>query len=103
MSWDREFPRPIAVPGKRKPLVTLRDAALYMTSLPKPERGAEHWRPAVTLLSVIGEKGGCLYLAELAVRFGLRSGLVPFPVEPHSDREIPVRGRGRRKRPGAGA
>jgi hypothetical protein len=103
VSWDREFQRPIAVPGKRKPLVTLRDAALYMTSLPRPERGAEHWRPAVTLLSVIGEKGGCLYLAELAVRFGLRSRPVPFPVKPDSGRETPVRGRGRRKRPGVRA
>jgi hypothetical protein len=49
--WDLEFFKPIAVPGKRKPLVTLRDAVKYMTSLPRAEQNAEHWRPAATLLA----------------------------------------------------
>src|SRR5882724_7416275 len=33
VSWDKRFVDPIAVPG-RKPLVTLRDAATYITKLP---------------------------------------------------------------------
>lgn len=33
MSWDLKFPAPIAVP-RGKPLVTLRDAASYITTLP---------------------------------------------------------------------
>ena len=38
MSWDLKFYQPIRVPGKRKPLVTLRDAVKYMTSLPREEQ-----------------------------------------------------------------
>jgi hypothetical protein len=57
VSWDREFYEPVAVPGKRQPLTTIREAALYITSL--PDRGAEHWRPAATLLRLVGENGGC--------------------------------------------
>ena len=39
MSWDQQFDDPIVLPG-RKPLVTLRDAALYITKLPKAEHDA---------------------------------------------------------------
>jgi hypothetical protein len=67
MSWDLEFYRPIRVPGERKSLVTPRDAVKYMTSLPREEQNAEHWRPAATLLAIIGERGGCMFLAERAV------------------------------------
>jgi hypothetical protein len=34
VSWDQRFFDPINLPG-RKPLVTLRDAALFITKLPK--------------------------------------------------------------------
>jgi hypothetical protein len=43
VSWDKRFVDPIAVPG-RKPLVTLRDAATYITKLPKAEHDAEEWQ-----------------------------------------------------------
>jgi hypothetical protein len=36
MSWDRRFYNPIELPSGRK-LITLRDAALYITKLPKAE------------------------------------------------------------------
>jgi hypothetical protein len=82
------------VPGKRKQLVTLRDAAECMTSLPRKERGAEHWRPAATLLALIGEKGGCLFFAELAVRFGLRKGVKDPPeFDPEAQVDRPWRKR----------
>jgi hypothetical protein len=45
VSWDQEFFDPIILPG-RKPLVTLRDAAQYITQLPKAEHDAEEWQPA---------------------------------------------------------
>jgi hypothetical protein len=77
-----EFFKPIAVPGKRKPLVTLRDAVKYMTSLPRAEQNAEHWRPAATLLAIIGDRGGCMFFAERAVAFGLRKGVRDAPPEP---------------------
>lgn len=91
MSWDLEFHRPITVPGKRKQLVTLRDAVEYMTSLPLEERGAEYWRPAVTILGIVGERGGCRFFAERAVAFGLRKGVQDPPPEfdPERKRDRP--------------
>jgi hypothetical protein len=40
VSWDRPFAEPIELP-KGKKLITLRDAAHYVTKLPKAERDAE--------------------------------------------------------------
>jgi hypothetical protein len=73
VSWELEFYEPIPLPP-RKPLVTLRDAVRYMTSLPRKEQNAEHWRPAATLLGIIGENGGCVVFARIAVMHGLRKG-----------------------------
>jgi hypothetical protein len=42
VSWDKRFVDPIAVPD-RKPLVTLRGAATYITKLPKAEHDADEW------------------------------------------------------------
>jgi hypothetical protein len=64
MSWDRELYQPIIIPGKRKALVTVRDAAIYITSLPEAERGAEHWRPAAVLLKLKpSERSSCITTA----------------------------------------
>jgi hypothetical protein len=82
MSWDAKFFVPIPMPGKPKPLVTLRDAVKYMTSLPCDEQNAEHGRPAATLLAIIGEKGGCMFFAERAAVHGLRKGVKDRPPEP---------------------
>jgi hypothetical protein len=49
VSWDQRFFDPITVPG-RKPLVTLGDAALYITKLPKAERDPEEWQAAMEAL-----------------------------------------------------
>ena len=80
MSWDLEFFKPIEVPGSRKKLATLRDAVEYMTSLPRAEQNAEHWRPAATLLAIIGERGGCMLFARMAVMHGLYKGVKDEPV-----------------------
>lgn len=72
--WDSEFFEPIELP-RRKPLRTIRDAAEYVTKLPKSEREAEHWQPAAVLLKLIGENGGCVFFARLAVMHGLRRGV----------------------------
>jgi len=45
-SWEQRFFDPITVPG-RKPLVTLRDAAEYITELPKAEHEADEWQAAL--------------------------------------------------------
>jgi hypothetical protein len=57
---------PPPVSGKRKPLVKLRNAVKYMISLPPAEQNAEHWRPAATLLAIIGERGGCMFEYEVS-------------------------------------
>ncbi|MGH6704226.1 MAG: hypothetical protein ACRECG_12615 [Bradyrhizobium sp.] len=41
MSWDQHFFDPIELPSRKKPLVTLRDAAQYILKLPVAERDAD--------------------------------------------------------------
>ena len=43
--WSREFGEPITLP-KGHQLVTLRDAALYITKLPKAEQHLSEWQAA---------------------------------------------------------
>jgi hypothetical protein len=45
VSWDQRFSDPIELPSGRK-LVNLRDAALYITKLPKAEHDTEEWLAA---------------------------------------------------------
>ena len=51
--WQRKFEEPIPLPDGRE-LVTLRDAATYITALPKKESelpaGGKDWMPAQTYL-----------------------------------------------------
>jgi hypothetical protein len=47
--WSREFEDPIPPPGGRK-LITLRDAADYITALPKKEAAAPEWQAAIEAL-----------------------------------------------------
>jgi hypothetical protein len=98
VSWDLKFFEPIPLLGKRKPLVTLRDAAKHMISLPRSEQNAEHWRPAATLVAIIGEKGGCMFFAELAVRHGLRKGVKDAPPEPDPSKKTTHWGKRKLKR-----
>lgn len=47
--WENKFDEPIPLP-KSKPLVTLRDAALYITRLPTSEQNHERWQTAIAFL-----------------------------------------------------
>jgi hypothetical protein len=47
--WSHPFDDPIPVP-KGKPLITLRDAATYITKLPKAEQDHERWQTAIACL-----------------------------------------------------
>jgi hypothetical protein len=49
VSRDQRFFDPIELPGGHK-LVTLREAALYITKLPKAEHDAEEWLAAMEAL-----------------------------------------------------
>jgi hypothetical protein len=57
VSWDQRLFDPITLPG-RKPLATLRDAAQYITKLPKAEHDAEEWQAAMAALILVAEHDG---------------------------------------------
>jgi hypothetical protein len=63
--WSREFEDPISLPGGRK-LVTLRDAAHYITSLPKKESDLPEWQTAIEVLMLVS-RGGPTMMARIGV------------------------------------
>ncbi len=44
MAWDQRFDEPILLPGGRK-LITLRDAALYITNFRRPNKPPPNGKP----------------------------------------------------------
>jgi hypothetical protein len=66
LSWDQRFFDPIELPRGRR-LVTLRDAALYITKLPKAEHDAEEWQAAMEALLLVAERGGDPMFARIGV------------------------------------
>jgi hypothetical protein len=67
LSWSDQFDNPIELPGRRKPLVTLRDAALYITKLPKAEHDAKEWQAAMEVLILVAEHNGPTMFARIGV------------------------------------
>jgi hypothetical protein len=57
VSWDQKFSEPIPLP-KGKPLVTLRDAANYITKLSKAEHQATEWQAAMEALLLVVKQVG---------------------------------------------
>jgi hypothetical protein len=55
--WHRTVDDPIPLP-KGGELRTLRDAANYITKLPKREHDAPAWRAAIEALMLVAEHGG---------------------------------------------
>ena len=66
MSWDQRFDDPIMLPGRQQ-VVTLRDAALYITKLPKAEHDAEEWQAAMQALLLVAEHDGPTMFARIGV------------------------------------
>ena len=64
--WQRRFDDPIPLPGGRQ-LVTLRDAALYITKLPKAEHDAPEWQAAMQALIMVAEHDGPTMLARVGM------------------------------------
>jgi hypothetical protein len=60
--WDQRFEEPIILPSGRK-LVTLRDAALYITKLPKHD--APEWQTAMQALILVAEHDGPTMFARI--------------------------------------
>ncbi len=59
--WQRKFEDPIPLPNGRQ-LVTLKEAADYITKLPKKESDLPEWQTAIEVLAMAGSM-----LATLAV------------------------------------
>ena len=82
MSWDQQFFDPIELP-KGKTLVTLRDAATYITKLPKAEHDAEEWQAAMEALLLVAESGGPTMFApdrrDAGAQSSRRAGVQPGP------------------------
>jgi hypothetical protein len=74
MSWDRSFADPIELPGKNR--ITLRDAALYITKLPKAEHDAEEWQAAMEALLLVVEHGGPTMFARIGIMRALNRNVV---------------------------
>jgi hypothetical protein len=66
VSWDHKFFDPIELPNG-KMLVTLRDAATYITKLPKAEHDAAEWQAAMEALLLVAESGGPTMFARIGV------------------------------------
>jgi hypothetical protein len=96
VSWDQRFSDPITVPG-RKPLLTLRDAAVYITKLPRAEHNAEEWQAAIEALMLVVELRGPTMFARIGVMKALNRGHVrefnPSRKEPHWGRRKLARDR----------
>lgn len=66
MSWDLKFPKPIELP-KGRPLATLRDAATYITKLPKAEHDATPWQTAMFVLIQAADHHGPIDFARIGM------------------------------------
>jgi hypothetical protein len=66
VAWDQTFFDPIVLPNGKK-LITLRDAAEYITGLPKAEHDAEEWQAAMQALLLVAEHDGPTMFARIGV------------------------------------
>jgi hypothetical protein len=72
VSWDQEFFDPIGIDGKT--LRTLRDAAQYITKLPKVEHDADEWQAAMQALLLVAEQDGPPMFARIGIMRALNRG-----------------------------
>jgi hypothetical protein len=72
--WKRPFDDPIPLPDGRT-LITLMDAADYITSLPKKETNLPDWQVAMQALLLVSRSGPTM-LARIAVMKVLNRGYV---------------------------
>jgi hypothetical protein len=70
MPWSTRFAEPIPVP-KGKPLLTLKDAANYITKLPETEQHHPAWQAAVEALILVAETDGPTMFARIGVMLAL--------------------------------
>jgi hypothetical protein len=94
--WQRNFDDPVPLPRGRQ-LVTLRDAALYITKLPKAEHESAEWQTAMEALILVAETGGPTMFARIGIMQALNRHHVrefnPKHKEPHWGRRKLARDR----------
>jgi hypothetical protein len=66
VSWGARFDDPIALADGRK-LLTLQDAATYITNLPKKESDLPEWQAAIEALMLVADRGGPTMFARIGV------------------------------------
>jgi hypothetical protein len=71
--WSREFEEPIALARDGK-LVTLRDAANYITALPAKEAALPEWQAAIEALILVADLGGPTMFARIGIMRALNRG-----------------------------
>jgi hypothetical protein len=69
--WHRTFNDQISLPGARQ-LITLRDAATFITKVLKCEHDdAPEWRAAIEVLMLVAEHGGPTMMARIGMMLAL--------------------------------
>ncbi|WP_165421536.1 hypothetical protein [Bradyrhizobium sp. Leo170] len=64
--WGRKFDEPITLPDGQR-LVVLRDAANYITKLPKKESDLPEWQAAIEALILVADLNGPTMFARIGV------------------------------------
>jgi hypothetical protein len=77
VSWDQKFFDPIILPDDRKSLITLRDAAEYITELPRAEHDADEWQAAMQAQLLVAEHNGPAMFARIGVMKALNCHVEP--------------------------
>jgi hypothetical protein len=85
LSWSQTFFDPIELPNGRK-LITLRDAALYVTKLPKAKQELPEWQAAAEVLMLIGERGGDPMMAHIGMMRALNRHKAKAATDPRRKR-----------------
>jgi hypothetical protein len=68
--WSRPFDDPIVLPGGRE-LVTLKDAGIYITKLPKAEHEAPEWQATAEALAASCRARRPTMLARIGIMRGI--------------------------------
>jgi hypothetical protein len=81
--WQRKFEDPLLPEGRK--LVTLRDAADYITGLPKKEAALPEWQAAIEVLILVVEQNGPTMFARImqALNRGHVREFNPTRKDPH--------------------
>jgi hypothetical protein len=76
MAWFKRFYDPIVLADGRK-LLTYRDAAEYISALPKAEQDAADWQIAMETLLLVAERNAPERLARIAFMTALNRQVRP--------------------------